>query len=203
MFNVQKVIFQALTAVVTLVVAAPLLATNVHAATSTPSYPVCANPQGEVVAKYNNGNHGIVGQGEKSGSDVVYKLSGDTLTQCFCGSDGNGIQTNWWKVSGLSDEDIKNLVNSGWQMVFDGSAWGLDSGPYLAINGNYTCAGTSNGSSTNSSGGQSTGDILQTGVVAASVLSLADTGNLQTIVLLGSLGALLVASGLVVRKLKG
>ena len=76
-------------------------------AISTPSFPSCANPQGVVRASYSEGVHGIVGSSATyTGSDAVYTLSDDTVTQCFCSVDGAGIQTNWWKASSLSSSSF-------------------------------------------------------------------------------------------------
>lgn len=169
-------------------------------AVSIPSFPACANPQGTIVAKYDSGNHGIVGAGEKSGSDAVYKLSDESLLQCFCGADGAGTQTNWFKASALSEEDIKDLVIQGWQEVIDGAAWGLAAGRYLAINSSYTCQSNTSSSSPSSNSGGQGGSTSSTGLVAASVLSLADTGSLAKIATLLIFGIFSLSTGLLLRK---
>src|SRR5215210_7466089 len=79
-------------------------------AVTTPSFPTCINPQGSVKASYSSGTHGIVGSTQEyTGSDSVYTLSDNTIVQCFCPVNGNGIQTDWWKIANLSDTDIKIL----------------------------------------------------------------------------------------------
>ena len=81
----------------------------VHAVT-IPSFPVCTSPQGDIKVSYSEGTHGIVGSTETyTGRDAVYTLSQDTLTQCFCSTDGNGIQTNWWNAFSLSEDQVNTL----------------------------------------------------------------------------------------------
>jgi hypothetical protein len=106
-----------------------------------PSFPSCSSPAGSVRASYNSGDHGIAGDNNKhAGSDVVYNVAGgNQVLQCFCGSDSNGVQTKWLKVTGLSDADRNDLLKDGWVFVANGSLWGLDSDPYMALNANYTC----------------------------------------------------------------
>lgn len=127
-----------------------------------PTYPSCVAPQGTLKVKYDNGVHGVPGkQNEYRGSDSVYKLSDETLMQCLCPEDGRGIQTNWWKISSLSDTDIKILEREGWIYIPNGEAWGLDNAPYLAKNVEYSCRGQ--------------GGITQS--ATSSILGLASTGN--------------------------
>ena len=60
-----------------------------------PNFTSCLNPQGEVIASYETGVHGIAGKpGLFEGKDSVYKVSGNAVTQCFCAVDGAGTQTN-------------------------------------------------------------------------------------------------------------
>ncbi len=107
-----------------------------------PTFPSCQIPQGELKAFYPNGTHGIPGSSsEYTGSDAVYFLTEETLAQCFCPVGGEGIQTNWWKVSELTIEQIESLVADGWIYVPNGAEWGLDEAPYLAKNETYVCAG--------------------------------------------------------------
>jgi hypothetical protein len=133
-----------------------------------PNYPTCANPQGVVVASYPDGTtHGIVGDSTQyTGKDIVYELNANSLQQCFCSIDGQGIQTNWWKISSLDPEQIQTLRNAGWIYVPNGALWGLQETPYLAQNSNYSCLGnnptvtptqTSNGGSDGRSDGRSDG----------------------------------------------
>jgi hypothetical protein len=134
-----------------------LLAGSKVLAVETPNFPACSNPQGTIIVSYNDGAHGIVGStAHYSGSDKVYQLDTSTLQQCFCSADGQGIQTNWWKISSLEPEELQILKNEGWIYVPNGALWGLQETPYMAINSNYSCLGNSNnngGTSGGSSGG--------------------------------------------------
>lgn len=180
----------------------PALTNTALAQVTAPTFPLCANPQGIVKVQYNAGTHGIVNDSTtRTGSDTVYTLTNETLTQCFCAIDGNGIQTNWWKVSSLTTDEVNLLVTQGWHSVPNGALWGLEETPYLAINSSYGCkpAGeventTFNSSSTSSSDPNSTsGQVLATttnsgqvlGITSqGQVLGLATTGNIQTIFVL-------------------
>jgi hypothetical protein len=150
-------------------------------AISTPSFPSCANPQGVVRASYSEGVHGIVGSSATyTGSDAVYTLSDDTVTQCFCSVNGAGIQTNWWKASALSEEQLKILESLGWIYVPNGNLWGLAEDPYITKNSNFNCLPGASSTPTihntvsedNGTGG---GDVL--GETTGSVLGLAATGD--------------------------
>lgn len=111
-------------------------------AVETPEYPVCSNPQGTLKVRYESGLHAIVGEESlRRGRDEVYSLDEVRLLQCLCSDNGAGIQTNWWKVNSLSQEEIDILVKLGWQYVPSGAAWGLESAPYLAKNSEYACGG--------------------------------------------------------------
>lgn len=143
-------------------------------ALTIPSFPSCANPQGQIKVTYSDGTHGIVGSGATyTGKDTVYTLSDDTVTQCFCAADGQGIQTNWWKASSLSESDINILKSQGWHYVPTGSLWGLAADPYVAQNLSYRCLG--GGSSTSQDNGVGGGDVL--GDSTGEVLGLAATGD--------------------------
>lgn len=160
-------------------------------AATPPAFPACINPQGEVIASYPSGSFGIVGKvGSFAGKDTVYRIGDGALTQCFCPVDGNGIQTNWWKVSNLTTEEINEQVAQGWVLVPDGSAWGLEAVPYLALNIDYSCStGSVQGtSSLNNSG------------VGGQILGLAATGNIESIMILAIFGTLLVTSGVLIRR---
>lgn len=159
-------------------------------ATVVPTFPQCTAPQGELIVNYADGTHGIVGStATYNGSDAVYKLSDIALTQCFCATDGTGIQTNWWKVSSITPEEVTQLINDGWKYVADGSAWGLDPAPYLSQNTTFSCThnngggsngggGSSNGSSnSNNNGGSSGGAVLAAANNLQGVLGLAFTGD--------------------------
>jgi hypothetical protein len=138
-------------------------------ALSLPSFPSCANPQGTTKVSYSEGTHGIVGSGlTYTGKDTVYTLTDDTLTQCFCGKDGEGIQTNWWKASSLTQDEINILKTSGWVYIPAGNLWGLAEAPYVAQNISYSCLpGSTLGTS----------DSQDNGIGGGEVLGLAATGN--------------------------
>ncbi len=170
-------------------------------AVNIPSFTACVSPEGTITSNYPSGSFGIVGKtGSLAGSDTVYKLSDIALTQCFCPLDGNGIQTNWWKASNLTAEEINEQVSQGWILVPDGSVWGLDPAPYLALNINYSCSGggSTQGSSTTSSNGGVGGQTL--GSSTGQILGLATTGNMQLVTLLAVFGVLLTASGVLIKR---
>lgn len=198
----MKSILGLLVAIATFFIFPILTSAFVYAATP-PDFPNCVNPQGAVTSSYPSGSFGIAGvTGSFSGSDTVYKLSADTLTQCFCSVDGAGTQTNWWKVSSLTSAEINELVAQGWIFIPNGSVWGLDEGPYLAKNTNYSCGsrggsgGSSGGSSSNNSGGS-----VQ-GASSGQVLGLASTGNLALATTLLATGLVSFSTGLFVAKKK-
>src|SRR5258705_13367062 len=86
-----------------------LVATQVYALT-IPQFPSCVNPQGTVLASYDSGAHGVIGNANSfNGSDKVFTISDTTVMQCLCPENGDGIQTNWVKASSFSDDDIKIL----------------------------------------------------------------------------------------------
>jgi len=164
-------------------------------------FPACANPTGEVVADYPTGTHGIPGSpASYSGSDKVYKINSDQLTQCFCNDNGSGVQTNWLKAANLSEEQIDNYLQNGWIQIPNGQNWGLDEGAYLIKNSDYTCRGS--GSSTNvggssdsnSGGGSNNGSVIGTSTKA--ILGLATTGNIKDILLLLAAGSGFIFVGL-------
>lgn len=150
-----------------------------------PTFPSCLNPQGQVQVYYNDGTHGVPGDSKTySGYDAVYYLTDESSTQCLCANDGSGIQTNWWKVSSLTQNEITQLTYQGWTYVPDGSVWGLQHAPYLAQNSRYTCTGGNGGGS----GGQ--------------VLGLASTGNTTFITSIAFFGLIFVSAGLVLTKFR-
>lgn len=178
-----------------------------------PQFTSCLNPSGTVRANYETGTHGIPGKtASYQGKDTVYNLSGNELTQCFCASNGSGIQTNWWKVSLLTESEVNGLKSQGWVYVPNGALWGLENVPYLAFNSDYSCKG-SQGSCCSSTtdipgpggggGGQGgSGNVL--GISTGSVLGLASTGNIKFLltVLFGSVGALILGILLKLRVIK-
>ena len=152
-------------------------------AQTPPSFPSCLNPQGTLKVSYEDGTHGIVGSTiTYTGSDKVYSVSDVSLIQCFCADDGSGIQTNWWKVSSLTQAAIDSFKNLGWFFVPSGSVWGLDDEAYLAQNINYSCLGV----------------VLGTG--GGDVLGLATTGNITLIYALASVGSLALFLGISKRR---
>ncbi len=181
-------------------------------AVESPSFPACANPQGTLQVSYPSGNHGIVGDSQSfNGADSVYDLPEGNHMQCFCSVDGSGIQTNWWKVSSLTEEQIQILKNQGWFYVPNGALWGLSADPYLAINGNYTCGGGGSGGGNNGGGGGGTGGSSSSGgtgggqTLAAStaigqVLGLASTGDSIIVYTFTIFGMISLLLGLILRK---
>lgn len=108
--------------------------------TAEPTFPSCLNPQSALKVQYTSGIHGIAGDTNQfTGADAVYSVSDTTQMQCFCPPNGQGIQTNWWNISGLSDTDIQSLQQQGWIYESFGADWGLTNAPYLAKNSNYSC----------------------------------------------------------------
>ncbi len=169
-----------------------------------PNFTSCVNPQGEIKANYESGTHGIVGRpGSFEGKDTVYTISKNSLTQCFCATDGNGIQTNWWKVSSLTESEIEALKSQGWNYVPNGALWGLESKPYLALNSEYICknpgssGGSGGSSSPGGSSGGSGGNIL--GVSSGSVLGLASTGNIKFLLTVLSFSILVLILGMFIK----
>lgn len=101
-------------------------------------FPVCpAEPGADVNGQkwnvgYAEGIHWIVFNGLHFGSDYVYYLNGkDKVLQCYypIPSSETGIQTNWLKKT----TDLPN-----WQEWSNGADFGLNSGPYLIQNINFS-----------------------------------------------------------------
>jgi len=162
-----------------------------------PSFPTCTNPQSPLKISYVDGKHGIVGNpGEFVGSDSVYTVNDIQTLQCFCAVNGEGIQTNWWKVTSLTQEEIQTIKNLGWTFVPDGSVWGLANTQYIAQNTNYSCG--SNNPSNNGTGGVvlSSAAKTQTGAV----LGFAATGNAQMLFTLAITSVLSLVLGIIARK---
>lgn len=69
---------------------------GISLAVSTPSFPSCVNPTGQVIASYQDGTHGVPGDTNTyTGEDTVYALNAEQVVQCLCTSNAEGIQTNW------------------------------------------------------------------------------------------------------------
>lgn len=140
-------------------------------ATSTPSFPSCIIPTGQVIASYQDGTHGVPGDANTyTGEDTVYKLDSELVVQCLCTANSEGIQTNWWKVSSLSSDQIELLKRDGWNYIPNGVLWGLESTPYLTKNSEYECRGRGG-----LVAGTSTGEVL-------GISTLAQAGNLYEII---------------------
>jgi hypothetical protein len=159
----KKVLFLA---ILTIVLTAILgVFTNVFAA-SEPSFFSCSNPLGTILVSYDSGNHGVPGDANlHQGKDTVYSGPASNATQCLCETSGQGIQTNWWKVDGITQEEINQQLKNGWNYIPDGSAWGLENSVYLAKNSYYICGPLGRGG----------GEVLGTG--GGEVLGLASTGD--------------------------
>jgi hypothetical protein len=174
-----------------------LIAARPSLAVSKPNFPACNSPEGTIKIHYPTGTHGIAGStATYTGSDTVYLLSDVTLTQCFCSENGSGIQTNWWKVSSLDQEEITKLQAEGWYLIPDGSAWGLDNAPYMAFNTSYSCGGSPNGTgggNSNSNNFSSSNSVVSS---LQGVLGLAFTGNAWMVYGSGIAGLLFLLVGL-------
>lgn len=168
-----------------------LFSTNSVFAVNIPNFPACSNPQGTLVVSYNSGVHGVVGGQSYTGSDRVYQIGDGNLIQCLCTTDGQGIQTNWWKISSLDEFQINTLKKDGWIYIPNGSVWGLENSEYLAKNTSYSC--TSGGG-----GGSSSSTSVNTSV--GQVLGLAFTGNIRMIYLVFSLGILSLIYGQILHR---
>jgi hypothetical protein len=139
-------------------------------AVSDPPLFSCSAPIGTRIADYASGVHGIPGNsGTYTGLDQVFRIDADHVLQCFCPSTALGTQSNWWKVSDLSDENRDFFERRGWHFIPNGAAWGLDPAPYLVKNEAFICG---------DKGGlvEDPGKILGAEVLAA-------TGNSATIAL--------------------
>lgn len=113
-------------------------------AVSTPDFGSCVNPKISASQVNIGRDHGVIGHvNAYAGKDSIYKLSDGNVLQCLCPDNGKGIQTSWYKISGLSDTDINILKKQGWTYIITGSSWGLEDVPYLAKNNDYSCHGES------------------------------------------------------------
>lgn len=177
-------------------------------AVTDPNFPSCLNPQGQLKVAYTQGTHGVPGDTNTyNGSDSVYTIDEATTTQCLCTVNGSGIQTNWWKVSSMSEEQVSVLVNQGWIFIPDGSAWGLENAPYLAKNLNFACGSTTTTTTDNGDGlGCAVHDCSSHPQVLAAktqaVLGLASTGNITFLLSVVSLGIAFITGGLILSSRK-
>ncbi len=167
-------------------------------ATSEPQFPSCVVPRGNIKAHYDTGSHGIIGQPQLFvGSDSVYEVSENTLIQCFCPAEGSeGIQTNWWKIGQVTEDEVNRLKNIGYYYVPTGKVWGLEDTSYVAKNINYVCKTVSGVSSESGTGGQITAEAAST--IAGDVL--AATGSSKVIFTLSGLILITFVLGLLFKK---
>lgn len=183
---------------------------NAAYAVDIPSFPSCANPQGTQIASYGSGVHGIVGSAEiHTGADSVYQIDSETLIQCFCPENGEGIQTNWLKAISLSVDEIEQLKKMGWVFIPTGADWGLSNDPFVAMNSSFSCkpsggggGGGGAGGGGGGQGGAGGGAVLGAVSALGQVLGLASTGNNYLYFSLPVLGSLFLTLGLLLRKLK-
>jgi len=146
-------------------------------------FPSCVNPQGIVQASYGTGLHGVPAVDDRfTGADTVYAFSTTKYTQCLCADSGQGIQTNWWKASSLSEDQVAELKTDGWTLIPNGADWGLEDAAYYTKSGSFSCGSGGNGGEGSSSS-------------SGSVLGLASTGNIVFIYSIFILGTTLVAFG--------
>ncbi len=163
-----------------------LSAVNPAFATLAPDFPNCPNPVGTVIASYEDGVHGIAGSTlTYTGSDTVYQIDTNRVSQCYCSPDGSGIQTNWWKASSLTPKQKTELVDAGWIYIPDGSVWGLDPSDWMAYNISFVCGGKGGGSSSSESGSSSSSSSNSSSSSSNSIVNIipqilgfADTGRL-------------------------
>ncbi len=94
-----------------------------------PNFPSCPLPGDGDLAHYDYGLHQIVAGPLLPGSDDVYTIGEGIFVQCFCGVDGNGIQTNWFRTENVPD---------GWYTE-NGRQWNLGDYQYAAQNSEYAC----------------------------------------------------------------
>lgn len=173
------------------------LSAGIASAATLPTFPTCLNPQGTIKSTFDSGTHGIVGSANSyTGSDTVYRVLDNSVTQCFCGADGQGIQTNWWAYDQLTENEIQNFKNDGWIEVPNGLAWGLADKPYLAKNSNYSCSTSRVGGASDSKSDSNSGSNTNLGV-----LGLASTGNSFMIALLGFGAIFAFAASRIFRKI--
>lgn len=166
------------------------------AVATPPEFPSCVNPHGTVIADFSSGAHGVPGVVTAfQGADKVYAVSDGILIQCLCPVDGDGIQTNWWRIPALTSEEIESFTNQGWVFIPDGTAWGLEPVAYLAKNANFSCKAPSGGGGGGGVGGVG-GAVNQIG----EVLGLAVTGNIVTIYSLIIFGIIFLGLGYLLKE---
>ncbi len=139
----------------------PLLQTTIISLTSvatflftiTPSFAMntlhraeCFNPGGQEIISFQDGWHAIVGSAQNMwGKDSVFDMGNNNFVQCFCPLPRNderrteGIQTDWLSAGNMSDAEIQQLLNSGWQLRHDGTSFGLPQNDFLVKNFSFSC----------------------------------------------------------------
>lgn len=172
---------------------------------TTPSFPSCSDPQGDLIVKYEEGIHGIPGdETTHTGTDAVYTVSEEAVAQCYCTVDGDGVQTNWWKVSSLTFDQVEFLKKAGWIYIPDGSVWGLQAAPYMAQNIKFSCGEAGSGEDEGTAHHHhhhSSGEILASAAATVrgtggQILGLAATGNFPEILISLGLGLFASAAGI-------
>jgi len=121
---------------------ASLLSTaSIAAAWYAPEFPSCTSFSTNGDWSTGVGNHHIPGQEATIfGKDDVYYVQNGNFVQCLCPPNGQGVQTNWWNISGMGQSEIDNKWKpAGWYHE-QGSNWNLMNYPYLAKNTSYQCA---------------------------------------------------------------
>ena len=135
-----------LTAVMGLSQTVPVLANNTNEVDLIRQH--CPDVQGDIVAKYKEGWHWIIGNNALQwGADKVWHVGYDNYIQCFCPRKlvgfepdyHNGVQTVWVKASNLSAEKQQQLLQNGWLYWQNGADFGLAPEPYLAFNHKFDC----------------------------------------------------------------
>ena len=190
-------------------------------ANAIPNFGSCLNPQWTKTQENYDGQHGVVNVASYPGVDTIYESNGYVL-QCLCTDNGNGYQTNWIKISMLSNSQIDQLKAQGWIYVLNGQDWGLQKGPYLAQNSEYSCASctptptvtptptgtltptptpTAGPTATPTPGPSATPTSSVGGASANNTSSLASTGNAIIIYLSLLAGAASLFIGMVLKKI--
>jgi len=109
----------------------------------------------------------------------------------------------------LTQDEIDSLVSKGWKYVPNGLAWGLTDDPYLVKNLTYSCLTTTSNGGTGGGGGagssSSSSSGAQSGSVSGlstygSILGLASTGNIKTIIFFNISGITLILFGLYLKR---
>ena len=117
------------------------LVSTANAEVSPPEFPVCSEQSGDGdKAHYDFGLHQILDAGLVEGADDVFSLGDGNYLQCYCPVEGDdGIQTFWWRIGDLAQEEIDKFVSEGWILV-NGLQWNLDDAWYLGKNSYNSCA---------------------------------------------------------------